>query len=129
MNVQETKRRVRLLEWAEQINECRQSGLTVRKWCDKNGVFIKTYYNRMKRVREELLDSIEAGNTNSFVGLPGLAMKRQPRQIENTVFAALPASPGNVSAVKVYIGDHIAEITNCADAETIDNVLRTLARL
>jgi hypothetical protein len=54
------------------INECRQSGLTVKDWCKENGIYVKTYYNRMKKVREELLDAIATGDTAQMQGLAGI---------------------------------------------------------
>ena len=126
MNVQEAKRKVQLREWADQINECRQSGLTVKEWCTVNGVYLKTYYNRMKRVREEILNAMENDDKSQLPVLVG----RQPRkQLEKPTFAALPAPKRTGAAITVHIGAHIAEIQNNADAETIDSVLRTLTRL
>lgn len=36
-----------------------ESGLTVSKWCDQNGVNAKTYYYRLKQVRQALCDEVE----------------------------------------------------------------------
>ena len=126
MKVQEVKRQLRLQEWAEQIKECKQSGSTVREWCKGNGVSLKTYYNRMKRVREELLDAIDNESAMQLSRRDGGSTQKQ---IEAPVFAALPMPQKNVSAVTVHIGLHVAEIYNGAEAETVESVLRTLARL
>ena len=44
MAIAEIKRKVRLTEWAEQIQSQMQSGLSVRSWCAQNGINPKTYY-------------------------------------------------------------------------------------
>lgn len=44
-------------EWAEMVRECRSSGLTVKEWCINNDVNIKTYYYRLKRVRDFICDN------------------------------------------------------------------------
>jgi hypothetical protein len=143
MNVQEVKRRIRLREWAAQINECKQSGLTVKKWCKENGIYVKTYYNRMKKVREELLDPIATGDTAQMQGLAGIGQglatvpldlagrvgSRPPKQVEAPVFAAVPIPRTSGEAATVHIGAHFAEIHNGADTETLERVLRTLAQL
>ena len=52
-------------EWAEMVRECRSSGFTVKEWCDNNGVNIKTYYYRLKRVRDFICDSKLENNMDS----------------------------------------------------------------
>ena len=44
-------------EWAEMVRECRSSGLTVKEWCIDNDVNIKTYYYRLKRIRDFICDN------------------------------------------------------------------------
>jgi len=61
MKDQEAKEQIKLRGWAMQIDACNRSGLTVKQWCEENGVAIKTYYYHVKRVREEMLNTIEAG--------------------------------------------------------------------
>ena len=126
MKVQEVTRQLRLQEWAEQIRACRQSGSTVREWCKGNGVSTKTYYNRMKRVREELLEAMEAGSALTLCGRDG---RSTLKQMETPEFAALPIPRMNMAAVTVHIGPHVAEIHNGAETETVESVLRALARL
>jgi len=107
-------------EWIRQIEECQQSGLSVSEWCSNNGINIKTYYNRRKRVREEFLEGTEPGVLALNHGHPG-----------TPVFASIPVSKMNsyTAAATVQIGTYIAEINNGADLETVDGVLRALSRL
>ena len=51
------KQEVRLREWAAQVEAQQTSGLTVQQWCTENGIKLKTYYYRLKKVREQFLDS------------------------------------------------------------------------
>ena len=51
------KQEVRLQEWSAQIEAQQASGQTVRQWCVENGINFKTYYYRLKKVREKFLDS------------------------------------------------------------------------
>ena len=50
---------VRMRQWAEMIRCRNESGLSVSEWCEQNGINIKTYYYRLKRVRETLCSEIE----------------------------------------------------------------------
>jgi len=108
-------------EWIQQIEECQKSGLSVTEWCNNNGINTKTYYNRRKRVREELLERTEPGDVLTLNNSHSVA----------PVFASLPVSKVNsyTVAATVQIGTYIAEINNGADQETIDGVLQTLSRL
>ena len=48
------KRDVQLQEWAKVQQE---SGMTVTAYCAQNGINIKTYYYRLRKVREQCLES------------------------------------------------------------------------
>lgn len=50
---------VRLREWETQIMEMQASGLSVRKWCEANGIKRKTFYYRLRKVRESCLNNLE----------------------------------------------------------------------
>ena len=54
------KQEVRLQEWSAQIEAQQASGLTVQQWCAENGIKPKTYYYRLKKVREQFVDSSPA---------------------------------------------------------------------
>ena len=115
MKVQTVTRTIQLQEWASQIQERLQSGITVREWCEQRDLPTKTYYYRLRRVREELLETTESRNAPALPGQP--------------VFAALSVPRASGAAVTVRIGEHTAEIRDGADAETIERVLRALSRL
>jgi len=51
------KRDVQLQEWIEQIKAQQESGMTVTAYCAQNGINIKTYYYRLRKVREQCLKS------------------------------------------------------------------------
>ena len=55
--IAEVKKEVRHREWAEQVRECQSSGLPIKEWCRQNGVNVYTYYRRLRKLREELLES------------------------------------------------------------------------
>ena len=55
MTSAELKHRAKLQEWAARMQDCRGSGLTVRAWCERQGITSSTYY----RWERELLDEVE----------------------------------------------------------------------
>ena len=54
-SIREIKQELRHREWAEQIQECQNSGITVKEWYESSGIRLSTYYSRLKEVREETL--------------------------------------------------------------------------
>jgi len=123
MTAQKLMRQKKLREWAQQIEECANSGKTVSDWCEDNGVGYKNYFYRKRRVREELLDMAETALTlrNSALShseTPVFAQVAMPKMIKESSVAAT-----------VQIGPYIAEINNGADLETVDGLLRSISRL
>ena len=53
--IKEIKTELSHREWRGQIQECQNSGLTVKEWCSNNGINVSTYYSRLRIVREEIL--------------------------------------------------------------------------
>lgn len=51
-SLQTLGQRQRLLEWSQKVADCRQSGLSVKRWCSENGTSVKTYYSWQKKVFE-----------------------------------------------------------------------------
>ena len=47
---------LRLQEWSAQIKAQQASGLTVQQWCAENGINAKTYYYRLRKVREQFME-------------------------------------------------------------------------
>ena len=53
------KKEIRLAQWAEMVRNRNESGLTVTDWCKENGINLKTYYYRLKRIRQAVCNEIE----------------------------------------------------------------------
>jgi len=136
---------IRLREWAAQINECNNSGLTVKQWCDGHGINRKTYYNRVRIVREEMLNRIETEDAHpspdeisqktyieNAIKHPRRAAyvnAASDRQTEVPVFAELQAPSLRVEALTVRLGRYDISIYNNADTVLVEHVLRLTAQL
>ncbi len=61
---------VRLRQWAEQIQACRNrpAGMDVGTWCSQNNISKANYYYRLRRVREACLEQLP--ETPTFVEIP-----------------------------------------------------------
>ena len=50
------KKELRLQEWAALIEAQQHSVLPVIKWCEENGISAKTYFYRLRKVREQCME-------------------------------------------------------------------------
>ena len=46
------KQAVRLQQWSEQVQEQQASGLSIKQWCDENGIKTNTYTAAAMSVRD-----------------------------------------------------------------------------
>lgn len=69
-----TTRNVRLAHWAKLIQQCNESGLSKKAWCEQNKINEKSFYYWQRCVRKALYDqqtSLTAmETTTSFVEVP-----------------------------------------------------------
>ena len=57
--IAKVKKEVKVSQWAEMVRQRNESGLTVTDWCKENGINLKTYYYRLKRVRQAVCNEID----------------------------------------------------------------------
>ena len=57
--IAKVKKEVKLSKWAEMVRQRNEGGLTVTDRCKENGTNLKTYYYRLKRVRQTVCSEIE----------------------------------------------------------------------
>lgn len=73
-SLQTLGQRQRLLEWSQKVADCRQSWLSVKRWCSENGTSVKTYYSWQKKVFAFMVEQqkvqLEAEEHSCFVELP-----------------------------------------------------------
>lgn len=76
MKASQITKEAKLAEWANQIRECKNSGMPVTKWCKHKGIATSTYFYHYKKVMDAAGNMIEeARNANevttvSFVPIP-----------------------------------------------------------
>ena len=59
IKIAKVKKKIKLAQWAEMVRSRIESGLTVTDWCRQNSINIKTYYYRLKRVRQAVCSEME----------------------------------------------------------------------
>ena len=100
MDVTEFKQEYRLRQWGEIIKEQQQSGQTVKAWCSEKGISTKTYYYRLRKVREAICQNVRenapeiAFKNSSEVSIcvPSLTFPITPPSISMSIFFKTPAT-------------------------------------
>ena len=54
--ITEIKSKVSLQEWQQRIHDCRSSGMSVKAWCQQNGISTGSYYFHLRKIRESVLE-------------------------------------------------------------------------
>lgn len=57
--ITEVKKEMRLKEWTQMYVEYQESGKTVTEWCKERELSIKTFYYRLRKIREAALKQTE----------------------------------------------------------------------
>ena len=109
-SLQVMSKQERLESWTARIMACRGSGMTVRAWCQENGLSEKTYYYWQRRLFQTLSEQQQA--------------VRQPAFAEITPAPNSRSSGGVAVTVRIYGAE--ADIHSGADAATVETVLRIL---
>ena len=87
--------------WSELIAACRSSGISVRVWCEENGISTASYYKWQKKLFH-------------------LAAQTSPQ------FAEVCVAPTAKISATVHLGNISVDIHSGADAETTAMLLRLL---
>jgi len=125
MEIADAKRAVRIKQWAEMIQTCRQSGQTVKAWCVANGISAKTYYYRLKRVRLEVLrNTVPDANMlpSNAGGSPAFA---ELKLIKDNL-TETQAKGAYMSPVTITIGQISVSIQNEAEPDVIAYVIKAV---
>ena len=54
--ITEIKSKVSLQEWQQRVLDCRNSGMSVKAWCQQNGISTGSYYFHLRKIRESVLE-------------------------------------------------------------------------
>lgn len=106
---------LRLGHWAGAMQERKESGLSIRRWCGENGISEKTYYYWQRKLRENVCERLEQETGTSLVAAaPTFA---QVSMKEETAAA---------SRISIRFGEAEVEIEGNASPEVVERILRVL---
>ena len=100
-SLQTLNRQEKVAVWSERIAACRSSGISVRAWCEGNGISTASYYKWQKK-------------------LFCLAAQTSPQ------FAEVCVAPAAKISATVHLGNVSVDVHSGADDETTAMVLQIL---
>lgn len=111
------KEQVRKEQWKKLISECQASGVSVRSWCETNGICVQTYYRNLRRFREEICES-----------LPIPATEPENPAVFKKLEVQTPA-PSLQAAVIIHLSAATIEVRNGTSQQTVEAVLLALKNI
>ena len=106
--IAKTKRAMRLQEWSEMYRAYQASGKTVLAWCEEQELSPKTFYYRLRKIRESALECSEKHEIVPLAPLPATT------QMHGT------------TCIKIIGNGITVELPENVSAETITAILRGL---
>ena len=126
MEIEFARRVVKLRQWAEMVKACYESGKKVPAWCEENGISVKTFYYRLRVVRQEALKS--ADENPQFLPVTQVEGSGYPAFAELKVIGDKPSgnqtNSNHMPAVTITLGQMAIYIHNEAGPEVIAGVIK-----
>lgn len=104
------RQQLNIQKWTGLIRECRQSGLTVTRWCSDNGINPRTYYHWLGKLRSICLE-IQKNSPASSAGFVEITSQELPQT-------------GSADMISIRKGDVLIELSSSCDLSTILSVVR-----
>lgn len=126
MNARQKIHQAHLTEWAARFQEQKNSGLTIRQWCEQNSISIHKYNYWKHQVKEELVDQM----------LPDIVQLPIPDPVLPSGVPDHGISDRSIRANRTYRANYpISNIRLCIDGVALElepsvseDFLRTLIR-
>ena len=106
MKISEVKQEYQLQEWSGMLREQKESGLSVKAWCQEQGIAEHIYYYRLRKLRQAACTALE---------------QAQPLQLAEVPLA--PKEPEHHASLRLTTRAGTLEIMD-ADRQTLELVLR-----
>ena len=131
MNTRAIATEYRQAQWRKILRERRESGLSIKAYCEINGIHENTYYYWQKKLRETLCEEIErareeTGRKREIAPSGWAVCEMQTMLPSRTQEPAITESPSqSQNMVRIQIGKNIIEIAS-AGKETVTAIIEAM---
>ena len=116
MDTQLVATQMRHRSWMEDYARQQESGLSVKEWCQENGIRPKTFYYRVRALRGDACSLMKAEVNNP-------AAKQEPEFIR----VGLPNTSGQSTGISIKLNSTEIRISPDANNEHVRMVLEAIA--
>ena len=109
-----TKRQFREEQWRQRIMECRASAMSVKNWCESNGLCEQIYYKYLKKFRQEMCDALP------------VPVRTQEKPVTFKKLEVKAPLPNSQAAVAIRLPNATFEINEGTSQQTVQAVLLAL---
>ena len=118
MGVQAIKHEALLQEWTGRFAQCRSSGMTVKAWCEAQGVSIKKYYYWERQVVAKASGQADMPITSQ----PGMLMRVNPAALPDGDLTAMQ------SEIRIRYGESVITMPAGSSMEAVAELVKALNR-
>jgi len=101
---------IRENQWLAMLEQQKHSGLTVKAWCNENGISENSFYYRQNKLRKRIGSALP-----TFVELKPPAIKPEVPDLENLNRVA-----------SIHVGDVTVSLSNQASGDLIRKIMEAL---
>ena len=113
MEAQKTAHEYRMHHWIEKIRQCRNSGMTIKAFCQSQDLNIKSYYYWQRQIREaankELVEAQNSDSENRIIP-DGWAQLSKPKFTEDQPSLTIEISGFHIAANKTTDFELLAKV-------------------
>ncbi|MDF2614082.1 MAG: Transposase [Clostridia bacterium] len=116
MSIKDSTREYRLSGGLPIIKECRNSGMSVKNWCEQNDVNEKRFYYWQRKLREAAAEALpSAAKQPTFVQVPVPMESPSPSE-----------RPAFIPSMVLKVGNASLELSETVPPELLASVLKVL---
>jgi len=99
MDIKKVSKDYRMGQWAPMIKKCKESGLTILKFCEKNGISENSYYYWQRKLRETACEALAKSPNKETTLVPTVFVEaRQAEPTSQSIASSGPQYQVNIEA-------------------------------
>jgi putative transposase len=118
------KKEYRMAEWTGLIRQCVSSGMSVRDWCEANGINKRIYYYWQDKVRKTMIETSLALSRKDGAFLPGVV--NDTPELVRIEAPPVASPPPHMPVMHIRIGASECAVYDGADPELVERALAAL---
>jgi hypothetical protein len=131
MKISKVKNQVTLKKWGDMIHAQQKSGLTIKEWCERNGINRKSYYYRLKKVRLAALEESDKTNPYNLITIsqqPVITEFIPNTSQDTTQIISNEDESNNAYTLAICINGAEIKIRNSVDIKILNTLLKVVCR-